>query len=150
MKITTLLTIHSCTLAVGLGLSSAAIISVTDTVGSSEGVFASRLATAPLNVTNTGASNLAQQGFDEKQDVLWPAIAPPAISLPIPSGLLVDSHMIFLNRPVGHGSLINHDGAIWEFDGRIIAVMADGMGSDEAASSSLLGAAGNHIFSWLI
>ena len=56
-------------------------------------------------------------------------------------GTTVDSHMIFLNTPVGAGGATDL-GVEWLFDGDILGVMSDSGGTLEAASNSFLGAVG--------
>jgi len=103
---------------------------------------------APASVNNEtaygsnpggGASNTHQQGFNEKQNILLTA----NLSVDggtIPTGTLVDSHMIFYNW-VGSGP--HSDGPWnWEFSGEILGVMSDIGGQKEVASSLLLGAPG--------
>ncbi len=86
-----------------------------------------------------GATNFNQQGFNEAQNVLLTtALAIDGGTLG--PGLTVDSHMIFLNTPVGGGGA--EDRQIWTFDGEILGVMSDYAGQAEVDSSDLLGAAG--------
>ena len=87
-----------------------------------------------------GATNFHQQGFDEAQDVLLMMDLAVDGGL-IGSGTVVDSHMIFLNTPVGAGGA-SDSGVQWLFDGIILGVMSDSGGTLEAASSSILGAPG--------
>lgn len=61
----------------------------------------------------------------------------------IAAGQVVDSHMIFLNSGPGNSSTrITHNEVDWTFSGAILGVMVNTSGSQEAATSSLLGAAG--------
>ena len=118
---------------------SAALIGVAGP-NSSFGVAAAIIA-APLDVNDDAAANDAQQGFDEQQS--YTTLAPietDAAFATIAAGTRVDSHMIFLNTQ--DTSLNEHFDVIWTFDGEIIGVMSDHMGSLEVASSSELGAAG--------
>ncbi|MBN8729506.1 MAG: PEP-CTERM sorting domain-containing protein [Acidobacteria bacterium] len=105
---------------------------------------AASIIAAPGSVVDDapGATNCAQQGFDEKQGVLLAANlntdAPGASN--ILAGTLVNSHMIFLNT---NGNVnVLHDGVVWEFDGLILGVMSNQSGTLEANSSAALGAAG--------
>jgi hypothetical protein len=96
---------------------------------------------APASVIDDapGATNFHQQAFDEGHGILLTSDLAVDGGL-ISAGSLVDSHMIFLNTPVGTDLVT--DTATWGFDGLILGVMSDSGGSLEAASSSLLGAAG--------
>lgn len=95
---------------------------------------------APVTVADNGAMNTHQQGFDEKQGVTVGAGGLAVNSGTIAAGTQVNSHMIFLNtkgpRPA------THLGVDWTFDGVILGVMTDIHGTLEAASNTLLGAAG--------
>lgn len=86
-----------------------------------------------------GAENDHQQAFNEAQDVLLPGniIVDGAY---IPKGTVVDSHMIFLNTPVGTGAI--DEDVLWTFDGEILGVMSDFFGYLEVRTSWLLGAPG--------
>ena len=97
---------------------------------------------APLSVIDDapGATNGAQQAFDEQQDVLLGAPLPVDVGA-VPAGIKVDSHMIFLNTIVGTPQTIDQ-GVVWGFDGPIVGVMSDNNGALEAASNVLLGAPG--------
>ncbi len=78
------------------------------------------------------------QGFDEAQNVtLLSAISVDGGT--IAAGTVVNSHMIFLNTS---GSAHSYAIADWTFDGLILGVMSDQGGTLEAASNSVLGAAG--------
>jgi len=87
-----------------------------------------------------GATNTAQQAFDERQNVVLPvAVATDGGGLP--AGAFVSSHMIFLNTPeTGPGA--SDQGVVWTFDAPIIGVMSDAAGNREAASNAILGAPG--------
>ncbi len=77
-----------------------------------------------------------QHGFDEKQNVLLAA----ALGIDggsIAAGTVVSSHMIFLNTS---GNTLDDVRTTWSFDGLILGIMSDYIGSLEIASSSLLGA----------
>jgi hypothetical protein len=93
---------------------------------------------APEDISNgsAGATNLQQEAFNERQGVTltrdiefddgW-----------IAEGTRVDSHMIFLNAPLGESAI---DFFVeWVFDGEILGVMSDAPGKLEAASTDLLG-----------
>jgi len=116
------------------------IIGVNDLTGSTAGVYASIIG-APRAVTNSNVTNLAQQGFNEAQNVLLAG----AINVDggtIAAGTLVSSHMIFLNKPNARSGRIIHFGVDWLFDGTILGVMSDGRGRREVASTDFLGAPG--------
>lgn len=129
-------------LLIGLSLSAcalpghAALINVTGDLSRSG--LAAEIISAPMSVLETGASNSAQQGFDERQGVtLSEALATDAGE--IAAGTTVDSHMIFLNTD---GNLFeSHANVSWEFGGSIIGIMSDRRGNLLAASS-FLGAPG--------
>jgi hypothetical protein len=85
-----------------------------------------------------GATNDHQQAFEEAQGVVLSAdLAVDGGS--IPAGTVVNSHMIFLNTLTGSAS---DRGVLWTFDGPILGVMSDPMGSFEVDSSAFLGAPG--------
>jgi len=94
----------------------------------------------PQKVINATAANESQQGFDERQGVLLAADLQFDAGL-AGNGMLVDSHMIFLNRDDDDTSGINleHNSVLWEFSGDIIGVMSDRPGALEAATTELLG-----------
>ena len=106
---------------------------------SSNAVLASIIA-APAFALDAMVTNLAQQGFDEMQNVLL-AAALGVDGGAIAAGTRVDSHMIFLNNPSGGTS---HPSVIWTFSGTVLGVMSDGPGALEDASTALLGAAGTN------
>jgi hypothetical protein len=95
---------------------------------------------APASVIDDppGATNDHQQAFDEAQGVLLPADLAVDGGI-IPAGILVDSHMIFLNT---EGGTFATDTQTWTFDGPILGVMSNSNGSLEVASTPILGAAG--------
>ncbi len=101
---------------------------------------------APANIENSdvvdgAAANLAQEAFDESQGVLL--AAPLAVDAGfIPVGTIVDSHMIFLNKPDGVAGVVTDVGRVWTFDKPVVGVMSDSTGTLEVASSALLGATG--------
>jgi len=95
---------------------------------------------APALINNLAVSNLGQQGFDEKQNVLLGANLAVDAGI-IAAGMRVDSHMIFFNRVRGSAA-VNHFGVNWVFNGNILGVMSDNGGLLEAASNGVLGAAG--------
>lgn len=83
-----------------------------------------------------GATNFHQQAFNEEQDVLLSRNLDHDYGT-LMEGLMGDSHMIFLNTPVGQGGAL--DLQTWTFDGLILGVMSDILGTLEAASNDLLG-----------
>ena len=95
---------------------------------------------APSSVADDfpGAENRNQQAFNEAQGVIL-AAALNVDGGSIAAGTWVDSHMIFLNTA---GSTQVADTQTWTFDGPVIGVMSDINGIYEAASNSVLGAAG--------
>lgn len=106
---------------------------------SPSGVFASIITPgAGFNVFDNEETNLAQQGFDEAQNVLLTADLDVDGSTDILAGTLVSSHMIFLNVPENTG-LVTHYKVDWSFDGEILGVMSDYNGALEASSTSFLG-----------
>lgn len=120
------------------GTAKASLISVTDPNLSNLGYHAA-IISAPGNVKDNGVTNEAQQGFNERQNV----ILNTDISVDggtIKAGTLVSSHMIFLNSR--GNTLLSQVGVVWEFSAKILGVMTDTWGTQEAATSSLLGAVG--------
>ena len=103
---------------------------------------AAAIIAAPSDVNDGAANNLAQQGFDEIQNfVLFADIAVDGGT--IPTGTTISSHMIFLNNSAADGKTLNeHIGVMWTFNGNVLGVMSDYTGSEEVATSSVLGAAG--------
>jgi hypothetical protein len=116
----------------------ASIVSVSGP-DSSEGV-APAIISAPENVLDSDVSNLGMEGFDEAQDVVTTVAHNIDGGGSIPADTLVDSHMIFLNKPDGVGGTLTHANVTWTFDGIVIGVMSNSNGSLEVASSSELGA----------
>lgn len=105
-------------------------------LGGSAGIIS-----APTDVTDDapGAENIAQQGFDEQQNVLLGSdLSVDGGS--IAGGTRVDSHMIFLNT--AGGTLAEHFNVLWEFSGEILGIMSDRNGTLEVGSSTVLGAPG--------
>ena len=115
------------------------LIGVNDVVSSAG--YNAQIISAPSHVTNSQVTNLAQWGFDEAQNV-WLNSALAVDSGSIAAGSWVSSHMIFLNKPNNRSGRITHFGVDWLFDGDILGVMSDGIGSLEVASTGLLGATG--------
>lgn len=99
---------------------------------------------APANILNSVVSNLGMEGFNEAQDVMTTVAHGIDSGGPIPAGTLVDSHMIFLNKPDDIGGGLSHIRVVWTFDGPVIGVMSDGGGFLEAASTFELGAPGTN------
>ncbi len=88
-----------------------------------------------------GAENTNQQAFDEQQNVtLAVALDTDDGVGAIPAGTIVNSQMIFFNTPTN--SFSTDANQTWTFDGLILGVMSDEDGLLEAASNSVLGAAG--------
>jgi hypothetical protein len=94
---------------------------------------------APSSVVDDppGATNDHQQAFDERQCVTLPADLTVDYGATIPAGTVVNSHMIFLNTD---STTLASDTQTWTFDGDILGVMSDSIGSLEVASTPLLGA----------
>ncbi len=126
---------------VGFVQADASIISVSGPA-SSAGALPAIIA-APSDVLNSTVANLGQQGFDEQQGVTlannysagWGGLT---------AGQLVDSHMIFLNKPDSMSGSISHEDVTWTFSGDILAVMYNGNGSHEVTSTPELGAIGTN------
>lgn len=95
--------------------------------------------TPPASVLSNGATNSSPQGFNEIQGRTLVADLQVNGGV-IPAGTVVDSHMIFLNP--SPGNTINYNGASFTFDGDILGVMSDSLGTLEVSSSALLGAPG--------
>ena len=123
-----------------VGSAQADIVDVDTTPLSTAGIAASIIA-APSLAQNSDAFNLAQQGFNERQNVLLSANLLVDGGF-IPAGTLVNSHMIFLNLEDDTGGTLTHDDVEWEFDGEILGVMSDYRGDLETASTDILGAVG--------
>ncbi len=130
-------------LSIGLTLAvaSMATADITGVSGplSNRGVAAAEIA-APANALDSMATNLAQQGFNEMQDIFL------TTALNMDSGVIaanqwVSSHMIFLNHANGTSGATVHNNVTWTFDGAIIGVMSDSQGNLEDASTSILGSA---------
>ena len=119
---------------------SAAIVNVSGPLSSS-GTSASIVA-APADVLDDVVTNSGMQGFNEAQDVLTTVNHSIDGGGFIADGMVVDSHMIFLNS-AGTGYL-SHFGVEWTFDGIIIGIMSDSGGLFEAASTFELGAPGTN------
>jgi hypothetical protein len=96
---------------------------------------------APADVTDDapGAENIAQQGFDERQNVLLGSDL-GVDDGSVAGGTRVDSHMIFINTA---GEVqVEHFNVLWEFSGEILGVMSDRGGTLEDNSTPTLGAPG--------
>jgi len=128
-------------IAIALLFSSQANATLISVAGplSSNAVAASIIA-PPSFALDAMVTNLAQEGFDEMQNVLLAAPLVVDAGLIAP-GTVVDSHMIFLNIPAGAPGT-THGSVIWTFSGTVLGVMSDSMGALEVASTALLGAAG--------
>lgn len=116
----------------------ASLISVSGPL-SSMGDSAS-IITAPSDIREDAAWNIAMQGFDELQNVILTS----AISIDgggtIAEGTLVDSHMIFLNSGPGNvRTPLSQFNVSWTFDGLVLGVMSNYSGTYEVASSTQLG-----------
>ena len=106
---------------------------------------------APDNVSDSGATNSAQQGFDELQGFEMKPFTPEGFDFEfsgtiqaddgqIPTGQTVNSHMIFLNPTSLADSEMIRQVAYWTFDGEILGVMSDPHGFHEANSTFKVGA----------
>ena len=95
---------------------------------------------APSDVLDDVVFNTGMQGFDEVQGVLT-TVAHAYDSGVIPTGTLVNSHMIFLNNPGPATSRdeLTHISVTWTFANPILGVMSDSDGTLEANSSFELG-----------
>jgi len=130
-------------ITVGLSTVNAALLGVTNNSG-----LQGMIIPAPSQVLNSSlGSNTNQFGFDEQQNVtLLVDLAVDNNSRignngTIAAGMTVNSHMIFLNKDGNPSGLLSANNS-WQFDGNILGVMSDSLGTLEAASSGLLGAAG--------
>ena len=120
----------------------AALTHVTQLSGDSSFGESAAIISAPAAAMNSVAFNKAMQGFNEAQDVtLGPGVAVDGGGT-IAAGVVVNSHMIFLNKKDGVSGTLSHGNVRWAFDGLILGVMSDSTGSLEAASTSQLGAPG--------
>jgi hypothetical protein len=92
---------------------------------------------APTDALDNIVTNTGMQGFDEVQG--FTLIAPLDVdgAVDIPTGTVVNSHMIFLNSD--GLTAVSHDDVDWTFDGTILGVMSDNSGTAETSSSSFLG-----------
>lgn len=107
---------------------------------SSRGVAPAIIA-PPAMMMNPMVTNLAQEGFNERQHVTL--LADLAVDGGIiPAGTVVDSHMIFLNHPAETVGVTSHLNVQWTFSGAVLGVMSDYYGMLESASTPILGAAG--------
>ena len=112
----------------------AALVSVT---GRNSSAGTAPLIITPLrHVLDDVVTNTGMQGFDEAQNVLT-SIAYSIDGGAIPTGTVVDSHMIFLNS--AGSTRITHYNVVWTFAAPILGVMSNRVGSFEAASSAELG-----------
>jgi hypothetical protein len=92
------------------------------------------------DVSEGGAANTLQQGFNEQQCVQLASDLSVDGGV-ILAGTILNSHMIFLNTDES-GPGASDTGVVWEFDGPILGVMSDNQGALEVASSPFLGAVG--------
>lgn len=130
--------IQLVTLGVAVVLASsvnAAFIEVGGPNNSSDGAAAAIVA-MPALALDSQVTNMAMQGFDEKQGVLSGGYTADGGS--IAAGIRVDSHMIFLNSKGSVG--LQHVDVEWTFSGNILGVMSDVDGNFEFASLADLGA----------
>ncbi len=131
-----------------VGSARAAMVSVTGPT-SSAGSLAQIIAAPPF-AQNGQMFNTAQQGFDERQNVLLAANlavdnnAQIANGGMISAGTTVNSHMIFLNKENGVSGNLIHNRVEWTFDGIILGVMSDKGGTLESTSTPILGAIGTN------
>ena len=93
--------------------------------------------TAPDNALDSDASNLGMEGFNEAQGVVTAVAYSIDDGGLIPAGTVVDSHMIFLNKPDEVVGTLSHADVVWTFDGPVIGIMSN---NNEIASTSELGA----------
>lgn len=104
--------------------------------GNSSAGTAPAIIGAPANVLEDTVTNRGMQGFNEAKVVT--TIAHNVNGGVIPAGMLVSSHMIFLNS---RGRVeLNHANVVWTLSQSILGVMSDPNGEFEAASSFELGA----------
>ncbi|WP_158262661.1 PEP-CTERM sorting domain-containing protein [Photobacterium sanctipauli] len=83
---------------------------------------------------NPGQENTAQQGFDERQNVLLTQLL-EVDGGSISAGTSVSSHMIFLNSD--GRQRITHHNVDWVFDGLILGVISQRNGNREDISNYL-------------
>lgn len=97
---------------------------------------------APTDVRDDAADTASaiQQGFNEMQGVVLGSALDVDGATDIAAGTVVDSHMIYLD--VEGNAIVSVQGVEWTFSGIILGIMSDINGALEAASNSLLGAAG--------
>ena len=105
--------------------------------GSSSEGTAAKIITAPLYAEKLRVTNFGLQGFNEAQGVTTTQDFAMDDDEVLPAGSFVDSHMIFLNAPLGQR--ITHEDVRFTFGGDIIGVMSDKDGNYEAASTEELG-----------
>jgi hypothetical protein len=98
--------------------------------------IAALIIAAPPDLLDDVVTNGGMQGFDEAQGVLT-SVAHTTDAGTIAANTAVDSHMIFLNS--NNRIFLSHTEVTWTFDGQVIGVMSDFMGSLEAASTFELG-----------
>lgn len=91
----------------------------------------------PPHLLDDAVTNTGMQGFDEAQGVLTTVAHAIDGGGVIPIGMLVDSHMIFLNSE--GGANLKHYGVVWTFSCPIVGVMSDVGGNLEATSTFELG-----------
>lgn len=101
---------------------------------------AASIISAPLDMSDDGASNTGQQGFDELQGITLLSDLMVDGGGSVAAGTTIDSHMIFLNT-VGNRRG-THRGVTWSFSGDILGVISDRNGVLIAASD-FLGAPGS-------
>ena len=123
------------------------LATVTMVLASAGGVQADLIAgqdiiAAPASVLDVapGWTNNQQQAFNERQGVTLAADLAVDGGW-IPSGTVVDSHMIFLNPAVGDRNAFDQN-VLWTFSDVVLGVMSDRRGRLERASSAILGAPG--------
>ena len=133
-------------LIVGAGATKPATAHIVGVVGplSSLGALPA-IIQAPSNVLDQCVTSAGQVGFNEAQGVITPAAFTTDGGDVIPTGTLVDSHMIFFNRQLAtFDEISTHSEVVWTFKRRIIGVMSDVNGILEAASTAALGAPGTN------
>lgn len=123
---------------------SAAIVSAVGADAFGAGGSGAASIVTPADVLEDGASNTAQQGFDEVQNhttlQAYSYLDNALMTQSLAAGSVIDSHMIFLNTD--GSARADHEDVTWTFTGKIIGLMANRNGSMEIASSAELGAAG--------
>lgn len=125
--------------AFSLASASGALVSVVGPVSTSG--FSPEIIMAPGDTRNNATPFSRQVGFNENQGVLLTSTVAVDGGGSLAAGLIVNSHMIYLERLRGQGqpASVVHTGVEWTFDGPILGVLSSINGGREAASRAQLG-----------